>query len=384
MPTPDHTPDRPAPVNTIGAGGRSHLVRWLTGPHDYAWIVDHHSMRSLRSSIRAVFAGNTLLMAVCSALLLRSPDGPQGTVARTVALVVMAVQAAAIVLIVLAPMPTTQRRARNYFVGFGVFGDVGLTLILVLYSPVVHAIGCALFVINSALCTYFVSSRWLLAHLAWAAAVIGYALWRVDDAHLFDPYAVAAGGLVLLAAVCGVPIAAHIAWNRLSIDAQQSLVDPLTGLRNRRGIEVSVEPLWERASRDGLAIAAVVVDIDDFKRVNDTHGHVAGDDVLRSLARRMRDTLGRDAVAGRTGGEEFTVVLCGTRTEVTGFVDRLPRRLSDTDDAVPVTVSVGATVIGAPRDHHFPESLDAAMRDADTRMYAAKRAGGGQSSTALI
>ncbi|KQR99404.1 hypothetical protein ASG12_00760 [Williamsia sp. Leaf354] len=360
------------------------LRRWLVGSHDYAWIVDHHSMRSLRSSIRAVFAANTLLMAVCSALLLRSPDGPQGTAERTIALLMMGLQAVAIVLIAVAPIPTTQRQARNYFVGFAVFGDVGLAVILVLYSPVVHAIGCALFVINSALCTYFVSSRWLLAHLTWSAAVIAYALWRVQHADLFDPYALAAGGLVLFAAVCGVPVAAHIAWNRLSIDAQQSLVDPLTGLRNRRGIEVSVELLWERASRDGLALAAVVVDIDDFKRVNDTHGHVAGDDVLRSLARRMRDILGGDAVAGRTGGEEFTVVLCGTPHEVMRFVDLLPRRLTDAGDAVPVTVSVGATIIGAPRDHEFPDALEAAMRDADTRMYAAKRAGGGQSSTAEI
>ncbi|MGJ0118480.1 diguanylate cyclase domain-containing protein [Williamsia sp. MIQD14] len=383
MPTPRESRTDGQPARPLSTGAVALGRRWLTGSHDYAWIVEHHSMLPLNLPMRLVLAGNTALIAVCSVLLLMSPQGPHGTNA-VIAVAVLVVQAVMIAAVFLAPLPSTNAQARRYFVGFAIFGDVGLTLVLVLYSPLVMAFGCALFVLNGAMCTFFVSSRWVLAHLAWSTAVIGYSGWRVHEARLFDPYANAAGVLVLVTAVCMVPVAAHVAWNVLSIDARQSLIDPLTGLRNRRGVEVALDTLRQRAALSGLALGAVVVDIDDFKRVNDTYGHLAGDDVLRALARRMHDTLGPDTVAGRTGGEEFMIVMCGTPDELAEYIAGLPARLSAADDPVPVTVSVGAAIVTASGVVASPDALDIAIRQADTRMYAAKRAGGDQSSTAML
>lgn len=375
-------PGDPTPLSSAGFG--SSLRQWISGDHDYVWIVNHHSMRSLHRPIRLVFAGNTLLFAICSSLLLGSPSGPRGAPSVTWAIAVLVVQAVAIAAILLAPVPTTSRMAQRYFVGFAIFGDVGLTSVLILYTPVVSAFGCALFVLNSALCTYFVSSRWLLAHMAWAAAVIGWTTWRVHDSGSFDTFATIAGGLVMLVAVCAVPVAAHVAWTLLSIDARQSLRDPLTGLHNRRGIDASLEPLWRAAQDRGVAIGAVVIDIDNFKRINDTYGHDVGDLVLQQMSARMIGLAGPTAVVGRTGGEEFTIVVTGTVPDVVDRITSLPDRLRDAIDSAPVTVSVGAAVIESPDDHRVDIAIRHALRAADGRMYDAKRSGGGRAFLSSI
>ncbi|MGU3291405.1 diguanylate cyclase domain-containing protein [Williamsia sp. M5A3_1d] len=365
-------------------GVRASALRWLSDPHDYAWIVHHHSTRSLNGPIRLVFTACIALYAACSLLLLHSPQGPRGTVAVSITVVVLALQAVTAAFIIFVPAPTTQRAAQLYFVGFAVFGDVGLTVVLLLYSPLVSAVGCALFVITGALCTYFLSSRWLLAHLAWASGVIVFCTWRLARASEIDGFAVAAGGLVLLGAVCGVPIAAHVAWHVLSVDARRSLIDPLTGLRNRRGLEVSVDPVWQSAVHDRSSVAVVIVDIDGFKHVNDTHGHDAGDEVLQRISHRMVELAGPGSVVGRTGGEEFTLVIVGPRREVTMMVGALPLHLHAPDDPIPVTVSVGGAIVGNPLGGAADGEFDAAMRVADAQMYEAKRAGGDRVSVAEV
>ncbi|GAA1459498.1 GGDEF domain-containing protein [Williamsia maris] len=367
-----------------GSGFRSSLRQWIFGEHDYAWILYHHSMRPLHLPIRLVFAANTFLFGVCSALLLMSPYGPSGTVAVTWVLIVMVAQLAVIAFILRVRIPVGAHRARYYFVGFAIFGDVGLASVLVLYNPLAGAFGCALFVLNSALCTYFISSRWLLAHMGFAAVIIVYTVWRLQESRSLDTYATVAGGLVMIAAVCAVPIAAHVAWTLLSIDARQSLRDPLTGLHNRRGIDASLEPLWRAARAGGTAIGAVVIDVDKFKRINDTYGHDVGDLVLQQMSARMVGLAGPTAVVGRTGGEEFTIVLTGTVADVVDRVTSLPDRLRDAIDSAPVTVSVGAAVIESPRDHRVDIAIRHALRAADARMYDAKRSGGGRAFLSSI
>ncbi len=341
-------------------------------------------MRPLHLPIRLVFAANILVFAVCSVLLLLSENGPSGTAATVYICVVLVVQLAVAAAMIAIPVPTTQRTAFIYFVGFEIFGDVGLTSVLLLYGPFESAVGCALFALTSALCTYFVSSRWLIAHMVWSAAFICFFAVRLYRSGFLDGYAVAAGAIVLLAAVCAVPVAAHVAWTLLSIDARQSLRDPLTGLHNRRGIDASLEPLWRAARAGGTAIGAVVIDVDKFKLINDTYGHDVGDLVLQQMSARMVGLAGPTAVVGRTGGEEFTIVLTGTVTEVVDRVRSLPERLRDAIESAPVTVSVGAAVIESPGEHSLDIAIRHALRAADARMYDAKRSGGGRAFLSAI
>ncbi|MEU5938480.1 diguanylate cyclase [Micromonospora sp. NPDC047548] len=165
---------------------------------------------------------------------------------------------------------------------------------------------------------------------------------------------------------------------RVHEEAQRlSLTDPLTGLWNYRYLRESLRREVERASRFGRMLSILALDVDRFKRVNDTYGHTAGDAVLAEFASRIRDEIREVDLAFRHGGEEFVVLL--PETDAPGAVivaERLGAAVRDTpmvvDEhvAIPVTVSIGIAVFP---DHASTgqQVLDAA----DEALYAAKAAG---------
>ncbi|WP_221089209.1 GGDEF domain-containing protein [Deinococcus aquaedulcis] len=147
--------------------------------------------------------------------------------------------------------------------------------------------------------------------------------------------------------------------------------DVLTGLPNRRALMLALEGLAEPLSMDGPRLVAALVDVDHFKRINDDHGHPRGDEVLRALAVQLRGHQPAGGVVGRYGGEEFLCLLhLPDETAALEFCERLRSRVSREPLAgLPITVSVGVAVMGAPV--HGPTLLDAA----DEALYQAKRAG---------
>jgi GGDEF domain-containing protein len=97
--------------------------------------------------------------------------------------------------------------------------------------------------------------------------------------------------------------------SRVASVAEQAMIDPLTGVSNRRGFERALEIELARSLRRGHPLALVIVDLDDFKQVNDRHGHGVGDGVLVSLAERLRDAVRSADSVARLGGEEFALLL---------------------------------------------------------------------------
>jgi diguanylate cyclase (GGDEF)-like protein/PAS domain S-box-containing protein len=157
----------------------------------------------------------------------------------------------------------------------------------------------------------------------------------------------------------------------------QSICDALTGLFNRRYMEESLEREFSRAIRKKTGVAIIMVDIDHFKRFNDTHGHQAGDALLRSLGDLLkRGTRGQD-IACRFGGEEFVLVLC--ESSLNGALQRAEllrqqvKQLSVESGGQllgPVSISSGVAV--------FPDhgtSIGDVLKAADQAMYCAKREG---------
>jgi diguanylate cyclase (GGDEF)-like protein len=104
-------------------------------------------------------------------------------------------------------------------------------------------------------------------------------------------------------------LTAKIAGDAQESLKEQALRDSLTGLWNRRAIFTMLEREIHRAQRDRFPITLVMIDLDHFKNINDTHGHLIGDDVLRETASRLTDTMRPYDFAGRYGGEEFLIVL---------------------------------------------------------------------------
>lgn len=158
-------------------------------------------------------------------------------------------------------------------------------------------------------------------------------------------------------------------------------LDALTGLSNRRHFERSAaEALC--ASR-GASVSVLMLDIDNFKIVNDQHGHAAGDAVLRTIGALLRRGTRRSDVVGRLGGEEFGLVLSGT-DEATGrsvaekireTIASLRFELSATDHRVTVTLG-GTSHSGHVRDDaHAAELLSTLIARADEHLYIGKRTG---------
>lgn len=153
-----------------------------------------------------------------------------------------------------------------------------------------------------------------------------------------------------------------------------STTDPLTGLGNRRFLEARTRELAASAGAGAIA-GVIMVDVDHFKMVNDQHGHMVGDIVLRILARRLALPLSADATLVRWGGEEFLVLVPGLSTdEVTALAERLRAAIALTPFAVgssaplPVTVSAGCATGRL-------EPFEALIRAADDALYSAKRSG---------
>ncbi len=155
-----------------------------------------------------------------------------------------------------------------------------------------------------------------------------------------------------------------------------AVTDPLTGLHNRRYMVGHLDNLVGRSNAGGKPTSVMMLDIDHFKKVNDTFGHAGGDEVLIEFAARLRRGLRGIDLCGRFGGEEFLVAMPDTDSEAANMVaERLRRFIADepfniAGATLPVTASIGVTTVRAPSDTSA-EMLDRA----DRSLYAAKAAG---------
>ncbi|GAB3469254.1 GGDEF domain-containing protein [Kineococcus endophyticus] len=145
--------------------------------------------------------------------------------------------------------------------------------------------------------------------------------------------------------------------------------DGLTGVGNRRALDQALAAAVDDARNAGRNLSVLLLDLDHFKRLNDTHGHEAGDDALRAVGAVLRTELPAGAFAARYGGEEFCVVLPGV-VDGAATAEALCRRVRDLDVPGPLTVSVG--VASLPGDGVSAREL---LHAADTALYDAKRAG---------
>ena len=158
--------------------------------------------------------------------------------------------------------------------------------------------------------------------------------------------------------------------------AHAAAVDPVTGVFNRRYFQVRLDEELQRSHRHQIPLALLMIDIDDFKRVNDSHGHLAGDIILRDVGEILRRSVRVFDVCARFGGEEFVIIMPGSSSEnALRIAERIRERIETYRPAdrtlatTRVTVSVGLAVSSSEA------TVSQLLERADQALYAAKRAG---------
>ena len=170
------------------------------------------------------------------------------------------------------------------------------------------------------------------------------------------------------------------ALSRMTVDAIElrrlAVLDSLTDLLTRGAFRHAAKAEFASAVRGGTSLSYVIIDIDHFKAINDTHGHAIGDSVLRSVAAMLRAETRSSDLIGRIGGEEFALLLPDTSIEV---AMRCAERIRATLAAMIVTISGKrlplTASLGVSSCHHHDESIEMVMGRADRALYVSKHAG---------
>jgi diguanylate cyclase (GGDEF)-like protein len=162
------------------------------------------------------------------------------------------------------------------------------------------------------------------------------------------------------------------------------MTDALTGINNRRFFDQRICEEFERARRHQKALSCLFVDIDHFKKINDSYGHQSGDKVLRNVAALLNEQMRRSDILARYGGEEFAILLCNTDIDA---AEEIAERLRLTvyaspqvgikNEKISVSVSIGVAATGPTQypDMDIEQQADRLMARADEALYEAKKAG---------
>jgi diguanylate cyclase (GGDEF)-like protein len=184
--------------------------------------------------------------------------------------------------------------------------------------------------------------------------------------------------MVAAAVLVALGVADRLREQRVALSEAQrrAQLDPLTGVLNRSSLVERLEAACLRAQARGLPIALLFIDLDHFKSINDTHGHLAGDACLRAVVGPIQSELRQSDVIGRYGGEEFVVIMPDTdETTAVAVAERIRHavgasRIDIGEQQIGMTVSIGVASL-----HRDAPDLASLLRRADQAMYAAKRGG---------
>jgi diguanylate cyclase (GGDEF)-like protein len=266
---------------------------------------------------------------------------------------------------------------RNTF-GLVLLGDlVYLIVALCVDDPVRYATPLML-LFPAFVAAWFLGAWELGVNMVVTTVVCLVALWPSYDSAVSLGVQVGVGAGMLNACALGVFLLRRRIEKLLFATQALSNLDPLTGLFNRRYLVEQAPRMWRQARRDGTRVAAMVLDLDHFKRLNDAHGHAVGDAVLREVAGSLAATVRPADVLARTGGEELVVLgLVSDPDEAARLAERLRTAVagSRTADGHGVTASIGIALTRPVDGEDAGDALWRLVDRADAAMYEAKQQG---------
>ncbi|MGR6583251.1 diguanylate cyclase domain-containing protein [Rhodococcus qingshengii] len=351
---------------------RDLLSRWWSDRTDYTWLPRFLDTRGLTVPGRKLVAVWCFLFALIAATMQLSRFGSDTALARSI-----------FALGTISGAYAGYRWARNeswptwrQSVAFVVWADLWLavTLFFAVRTAFVGTIGCILFIMIGFYAAIVHSPRVAISHIGWALAVCTTLAAMAMSEPVNDDWVVVNLYLMVAGVVFSTAWILQIVWLRLTDDARNAHRDYLTATLNRRGLQDEAQHLL-RSDRT-QALIALLIDVDSFKNLNDTHGHVAGDDALTAVADRLIAAAGPDAVVARIGGDEFVVLRGVDRGDIEQVATEIHSAVSSDSDPYPVSASTGVSVYLSPETDLPDRAVNELIEHADNAMYRAKKRGG--------
>jgi diguanylate cyclase (GGDEF)-like protein len=348
----------------------SRLKAWLSQPDQYEWVSTFLRQRGMLPSARmilAVVAGSSVLVP-----LTVLPSQRQSSVVEVVTGGVAAMFIVGVTVMWLTRWPT--RRQSQAVVTIGVLCIGGWSLVQP--SGALAALACTAMAVTGGYIAFFHSPKLLLFNGVVAAGVAIIAALRLAHEHNMATAVSAFWINVFLSTSVSLGI-----WGMsraMEMYAQRSEVDALTGLLNRRAFIDVVSNRLANPPPAHSYLAVAMVDLDNFKRINDTHGHLAGDHALRAVAELLREHSPADAVICRAGGEEFLVALTAVSSDVRPLTAQFCAALARLCPKITASIGISRAELRLLTGPAVACLVDELIMIADSAMYAAKRGGGNQ------
>ncbi len=346
--------------------------RWWRESDHFDWLTLYLNTRGIRLIWRAMIAAVIGSIGVLPMAILTRPAVPH----YPAAVIVLPVAGGFGVVVAMFFLIRWPSRGQSLF--FSLAGSVCIAgACLVLGDPLAGLLGCSAFAVLGSYIAFFHTALDMVVNFAIAVTTAAVLTGRLM--HYYD--AVLAGCGLLLIVVLNVAFPFAVQWlvRSLGSDLRRSSRDTLTGLLIRRAFYQSAYALLLRRRHGAYYLGVAMVDLDQFKRLNDTHGHATGDKALVAVGGALRLACPPTAMIARFGGEEFVVADTFRTADLLHFAERLRTAIAAISHPVTASIGIASAPLRASFDPAERELIDDLVNLADTAMYAAKRAGGNQS-----
>ena len=348
------------------------LIDWWRQPSRYDWLVAYLESRNAFQPVRIVVIIAVVIGPGGPLLMFWSPSGPATTLQHAVILAAALVGMSTAVLW-LGKKPMSRRTAAWFTIVLTL--SMATAAMAGSAAPLALA-ACTFFLMITGYTAIFHSARLLLFVCLIA---VGTAIYLAIKIIWHDPVLVIVELLYVASLVVTVPVVLQWLLVNLQVGVINSDIDPLTGLFNRRAVNLRINEMIVNTGAAERHLVVLIIDLDKFKKLNDTHGHAAGDQALVSITTALYTGIRPSAVLARVGGEEFLIAdtvnhpahVPGIAEWVRTVIPATPPHLSASVGAVTVPLSANKAELPA---NYLARIIDIA----DAAMYEAKRAGGNQ------
>jgi diguanylate cyclase (GGDEF)-like protein len=342
--------------------------RWQRGDQ-YDWLSGYLAARGVSGITRALMAIISTSLVLCLIALLFSSDGPRGAgaIAMTWAAVAGGVGSA---LLWVWRWPT---RVQSLLFA-GTCNTAVALACLAHPNPLAALIGCIAFATFGAYIAFFHTTQFVLYNFAVAAAVGLYEAVRL--ATMGHPSLAGVDLWLVVEVNIALPLAIRILVRALAGDLLRADRDPLTGLLNRRSFQHNA--LGMMLGRRGIDahLVVLVIDLDNFKALNDNRGHAAGDHALVQVGQALLAAAEDQAVVARSGGEEFLVAGTAANCNAESLANQLCRAIAASTAGVTASIGTACARLDDAASGEHQTLLEELVTASDAAMYQAKRLGG--------